>query len=123
VFRYRLHSPDGDDLGEAYAQMIHPDEEIIAGDNQRFRVIDVVPFEEEDESPFVGLLQVVAVNPELPVRAEPDRAEFAVSDVAADGGRGDAELVGSFLDVQQFAYVGLHKRNYTVARRMVSSPR
>ena len=24
----------------------------------RFRVLDVVPFEEEDESPFVGLLQV-----------------------------------------------------------------
>jgi hypothetical protein len=32
VFRYRLHSPDGDDLGEAtYAMMIHPGEEIIAG--------------------------------------------------------------------------------------------
>jgi hypothetical protein len=27
VFRYRLHSPDGDDLGEAtYAMMIKPDE-------------------------------------------------------------------------------------------------
>jgi hypothetical protein len=61
MFRYRLHSPDGDDLGEAtYAMMIHVDEEIIAGSNQRFRVVDVVPFEEEDESPFVGLLQVEA---------------------------------------------------------------
>jgi hypothetical protein len=31
MFRYRLHSPDGDDLGEAtYAQMIKPGEEIIA---------------------------------------------------------------------------------------------
>jgi hypothetical protein len=58
MFRYRLHSPDGDDLGATYAQMIHPDEEIIAGNAQRFRVLDVVPFEEEDESPFVGLLQV-----------------------------------------------------------------
>ena len=59
MFRYRLHSPDGDNLGEAtYAQMIHPDEEIIAGSNQRFRVVDVVPFEEDDGSPFVGLLQV-----------------------------------------------------------------
>jgi len=29
VFRYRLHSPDGDDLGEAtYAVMIKPGEEI-----------------------------------------------------------------------------------------------
>ena len=59
MFRYRLHSPVGDDLGEAtYAQMTHRDEEIIAGANQRFRVPDVVPFEGEDESPFVGLLQV-----------------------------------------------------------------
>jgi hypothetical protein len=40
--------------------MIRPDEEIIAGNNQRFRVVDVVPFEEEDESPFVGLLEVEA---------------------------------------------------------------
>ena len=28
------------------------------GNGQRFRVLEVVPFEEEDESPFVGLLQV-----------------------------------------------------------------
>ena len=59
MFRYRLHSPDGDDLGEAtYAQMIKPGEEIHLGAGQRFRVLDVVPFEEEDESPFVGLLRV-----------------------------------------------------------------
>ena len=60
MFRYRLHSPNGDDLGEAtYAMMIPPGEEIIAGHNQRFRVLAVVPFV-EDESPFVGLLQVQA---------------------------------------------------------------
>jgi hypothetical protein len=59
MFRYRLHSPGGDDLGEAtYAQMIHVGEEIIADKNQRFRVVNVVLFEEEDDSPFVGLLQV-----------------------------------------------------------------
>jgi hypothetical protein len=59
VYRYRLHSPDGDDLGEAtYAMMIQPGEEILLGAGQRFRVLDVVPFEEENESPFVGLLQV-----------------------------------------------------------------
>ena len=39
-----------------------PDEEIIAGNNQRFRVLHVVPFDEEDESPFVGLLPVEAVG-------------------------------------------------------------
>lgn len=61
MFMYGLHSPNGDDLGEAtYAQMIHPGEKIIAGSNQRFRVLDVVPFDEEDESPFVGLLRVEA---------------------------------------------------------------
>jgi hypothetical protein len=61
MFRYRLHSPDGDDLGEAaYAQMIKP-EEIFGGGAQRFRVVGVVPFADEDESPFVGLLQVEAV--------------------------------------------------------------
>ena len=61
MFRYRLHSPDGDDLGEAtYAMMIKPGEEIHSATAERFRVLDVVPFEEEDESPFVGLLQVEA---------------------------------------------------------------
>jgi hypothetical protein len=61
MFRYRLHSPDGDDLGEAtYAQLIKPGAEIIAGSNEHFRVVDVVAFEEEDESPFVGMLQVEA---------------------------------------------------------------
>jgi hypothetical protein len=60
VFRYRLHSPDGDDLGEAtYAMMIKPGEEIIAGSNEHFRVVDVVRFE-EDESPFVGMLKIEA---------------------------------------------------------------
>lgn len=38
--------------------MIKPGDEIHFGAGQRFRVLDVVPFEEEDESPFVGLLQV-----------------------------------------------------------------
>jgi hypothetical protein len=39
---------------------IKPGEEIHLGAGQRFRVLDAVPFEEEDESPFVGLLQVEA---------------------------------------------------------------
>lgn len=60
MFMYRLHSPDGDDLGEAaYAMQTRPGEEIIGASAQRFRVVDLVEFEEE-ESPFVGLLQVEA---------------------------------------------------------------
>jgi hypothetical protein len=45
VFRYRLHSPDGDDLGEAtYAQMIKLGERSSSA-GQRFGVLDVVRFE------------------------------------------------------------------------------
>jgi hypothetical protein len=47
MFRYRLHSPNGDDLGEAtYAMMIKPGEEIHLGAGRRSRVLDVVPFPE-----------------------------------------------------------------------------
>ena len=61
MFRDSLHPPGGDDLGEAtYAMMIKPGEEIHLGAGQRFRVIDVVPFEEEDESLFVGAAQIEA---------------------------------------------------------------
>jgi hypothetical protein len=35
-------------------------EEVFFGGDRRFRVLDVVVFEKEDESPFVGLLQVEA---------------------------------------------------------------
>jgi hypothetical protein len=59
MFRYRMHSLDGDDLGEAvYAVLIRPGEEIHRIHGERLRVLDVVPFDEEDESPFLGLLQV-----------------------------------------------------------------
>jgi len=50
VFRYRLHTADGDDLGEAiYAMQIKAGEEILLGAGRQFRVLDVVPFEEADE--------------------------------------------------------------------------
>jgi hypothetical protein len=39
--------------------MIKPGEEILFR-NGRFRVLDVVTFDEEDGSPFVGLLRVEA---------------------------------------------------------------
>jgi hypothetical protein len=44
------------------AVTIKPGEEIHLGAGRRFRVLDVVMFEEEDESPFVGLLQVEAAQ-------------------------------------------------------------
>jgi hypothetical protein len=58
MFRYRVHLEDGSDVGEAtYAQMIHLGDEIHLAAGQRFRVVDVVRFADEDES-FVGLFQV-----------------------------------------------------------------
>lgn len=62
MFRYRLHSPDEDDLGEAtYAMPLQPGEEIHLDAGQRFRVINVVPFD-DDESRLTGLLKVEAVR-------------------------------------------------------------
>jgi hypothetical protein len=40
--------------------MIKAGEEIHGSGGQRLRVLDVVPFDEEDEAPFMGLLQVEA---------------------------------------------------------------
>jgi hypothetical protein len=62
VFRYRLHSVDGDDIGEAtYPEMIKIGELLFFGGGRRFRVVDVVPFEEgHGETPFVGMLKVEA---------------------------------------------------------------
>jgi hypothetical protein len=63
MFRYRLHSPDGDDLGAVtYAQMIHPGAEIHVGSGQRFRVLDVVTFGEEDESPSLPCGRAVSLD-------------------------------------------------------------
>ena len=61
MFTYRLHLADGSDAGEAtYPQMIRPGEEIIARGARHFRVLAVVPIDDE-ESPLTGLLQVEAV--------------------------------------------------------------
>jgi hypothetical protein len=56
-----MHNAEGDDLGEAtYAMQINAGEEIHGSGGQRLRVLAVVIFEEEGESPLVGMLQVEA---------------------------------------------------------------
>jgi hypothetical protein len=46
-------------VGEAtYPSRVRVGEELFFGGGRRFRVLDVVIFEEEDDSRFVGLLQV-----------------------------------------------------------------
>jgi hypothetical protein len=58
MFRYKIDLEDGSDAGEGpTAEWINAGEVIHIAGAERFRVIDVVPFE-EDASPFVGLLRV-----------------------------------------------------------------
>lgn len=62
LYRYRLFNEDGTEAGEAhYAVGIKPGETIWTGDGRKLRVLDVVPVDEQD-SPYVGLLKVEAVE-------------------------------------------------------------
>ena len=49
MYRYLVHRPDGRVLGEATcAVLVHPGEEILVGSGRRFRVLDVLPFDDEE---------------------------------------------------------------------------
>jgi hypothetical protein len=61
-YRYKVHDADGAEIGEAhYAVRIQPGEDIILGAGQKMRALSVIAVEEED-SPYVGLLQVEPVG-------------------------------------------------------------
>ena len=61
LYRYKLHTRDGADVGEAeYAVWIKPGELIYANDGGKLRVVDVVPVLEADAR-YVGLLMVEPV--------------------------------------------------------------
>jgi hypothetical protein len=54
MYRYRLYLEDGSEVGEAtYTQHINAGELIWAAGTRQFRVVDVVPVDEEG-SPFGG---------------------------------------------------------------------
>jgi hypothetical protein len=61
MFRYRLYTADGDELGEAtYAVMIKPGETIYVDNGRELRVLDVVPTQKHSGGRYVGLLKVEA---------------------------------------------------------------
>jgi hypothetical protein len=61
-YRYKVHDAAGDEIGEAhYAVLIQPGADIVIGAGRKMRVLSVIAVEEED-SPYVGLLQVEAVG-------------------------------------------------------------
>jgi hypothetical protein len=58
VFRYTLYTTGGSELGEAsYAMQIQAGDVIHHGGAQRYRVVSVVDFT-EDDSPLTGMLEV-----------------------------------------------------------------
>lgn len=57
MFRYRLQTPLGEDIGEAtHRFLLEPGEELIVGD-QRLRVLEIVPLEDQGKD-VVALLCV-----------------------------------------------------------------
>lgn len=61
MFTYNLHRPGRDDLGEAtYPHKSRPERSSTWAAADASRVLDLVLFDGEDESKFVGLLQVEA---------------------------------------------------------------
>jgi hypothetical protein len=59
VFRYRLHYEDGSEAGDAaYVDNINPGDELMLGPGKFVRVLGVVPIEDVEGSPYVGLLKV-----------------------------------------------------------------
>ena len=57
LYKYRLHTRDGADAGEAeFAVYIQAGELIHANDGSKLRVVDVVPVLEDDSPLYVGLL-------------------------------------------------------------------
>jgi hypothetical protein len=55
MYTYRLHLEDGSDAREAtYSVMIRPGEEILVGNDRRFRVLDVVPTNGDSSSSSNG---------------------------------------------------------------------
>jgi hypothetical protein len=62
MFRYKLRTPIGDDIGEAtHRFLLEPGEVLTIGDNQRFRVLDVTPIEEKNFD-IIALVHVEAAR-------------------------------------------------------------
>jgi hypothetical protein len=59
--RYKLHYEDGSEAGDAaYADYVNPGHELMLGAGRFVRVLDVVPIEDVEGSPYVALLKVEA---------------------------------------------------------------
>jgi hypothetical protein len=61
AFRYEIHLEDGSELGGGvYADSLNRGELVLTGPAHRYRILEVIPLEDEDDSPYAGLLRVEA---------------------------------------------------------------
>jgi hypothetical protein len=58
-----MHYPDGSEAGDAaYADNVMLGDELMLGPGKFVRVLDVVPIEDVEGSPYVGLLKVAPIT-------------------------------------------------------------
>jgi len=57
-----MHYPDGSEAGDAaYADNVNPGEQLMLGPGRFVRVLELVPVDDVDGSPYVALLKVEPV--------------------------------------------------------------
>ena len=62
MFRYKMHYEEGSEAGAAaYADNVNPGDELMLVPGRFVRVLDFVPVEDVEDSPFVGLPRVEPV--------------------------------------------------------------
>lgn len=63
MFRYKMHYPDGSEAGDAaYADNVNPGDEVMLGPNRFVRVLEVVPIDDVEGSPYAALLKVTPMG-------------------------------------------------------------
>jgi hypothetical protein len=63
MFRFKMHFEDGSEAGDAaYADAVRLGDELMLGPNRWVRVLEVVPIEDVQGSPYTALLKVEAAR-------------------------------------------------------------
>lgn len=62
MFRFKMHFEDGSEAGDAaYADAVNRGDELMLGPGRFVRVLEIVPIEDVEGSPYAGLLKVEPV--------------------------------------------------------------
>jgi hypothetical protein len=61
MFRFKMHYEDGSEAGDAaYADSVNVGDELMLGPARFVRVLEVVPVDDVERSPYAALLKVEA---------------------------------------------------------------